>query len=230
MSAVRSAGPQRCGPHVGQHVLAKRPLKVLTVHLAQERLRPFGPLLGQQHLEAGRIHPGRVESAGTQGGHHAVDDQRRGGGEQQDVVSGAQRLDFTRARRDGFGHARHGEGIREDQPLESEGVEQPVADDQGRQGGGQSRHAIERRHLQMRRHDAFHTPIDQTAERRHLHSGEREAVGQDARQGQMGVEVGITVAWEMLGAGHDPSGPKSLRPSQSAFAHGPGWNRKTGCR
>ena len=71
----------------------------------------------------------------------------------------------------------------------------------------------------MRGHDAFHTAVDEVPEGREFHRGERAAVGQDARQGEVGVEVGVAVAREMLRAGHDPGCAQALGPGESAFAH-----------
>ena len=62
------------------------------------------------------------------------------------------------------------------------------------QGGGQATHTVQCRNLQVRGHDTFHTAVDEVPEGREFHRGERAAVGQDARQGEVGVEVGVAVA------------------------------------
>ena len=131
----------------GQHVPAQGLLEGGQVQLAEHRQGVLAPLLGEQDLEAGRIDAGRIEAPGLQCGHDAVDDQGRRRGEQQDVVPGAQGFDFTGARWNGFRHTGHGQGVGEDEPLEAEGVDEQIADDGLRQGGGQATHAVQRGHL-----------------------------------------------------------------------------------
>ena len=59
----------------------------------------------------------------------------------------------------------------------------------------------------------------QPAKGRELDVGQAGAVRQDLRQGQVRIQVGITMAGKVLGTGHHTGSPQPLCPGQSALAH-----------
>ena len=215
---VGSRGVDRS--EAGQHVFPERALEGGEVKLAQQGHGVLAPLLGEQDLQAGFVHPGGVQPSGGQGGHDAVHNQGRRRGEEQNVIARPQCLDLAGAGWDGFRHPRHREGVGEHQPFESEGVEQQVADDTCGQRGGEARHAVEGRDFEVGRHHPFDTPMDELAKGGEFDLGQRRAVRQDAGQGEVGIQIRIAVPGKMLGARHDPGGAESFGPRQTACADG----------
>ena len=204
-------------PEPGEHVAPDALLEGGQVNRPQ--LRGGLPLFGEQDFQARRIDPGGVQSSGAQGGHDTVDDEGGGRGKQQHVVARIQRCDLARSRRHWFCYAGHGQGVSEDQAFKFEGVEKQVTDDGWGQGGRPSRDGIQCRNVEVGRHDAFHPAGDQVAEGREFDGVQGGTVGEDARQGQMGVEVGIAVSGKVLGACHHACGPQAFRPGETSDAH-----------
>ena len=87
--------------------------------------------------------------------------------------------------------------------AEAELVAQIVRDDGAREGRGHARRGIEARVQRVRRHDAVHPGFDGGHEGRQVAGSHLRPVGVDDGQAQMGVDGGVALAREVLGAGGD---------------------------
>ena len=121
---------------------------------------------------------------------------------QDQIGAGLKGLDgcFSGAR--ASGDRLHHQRIGHDETVKAQVLAQQVGQHRCRQGGGALR--VQLREEQMGRHHAVDSGFDQGAERWQFHLIQPAAVVGEHRQVQVGVAVGVAMAWEMFGATQHP--------------------------